>query len=431
MRIGIIPSLDPHSGGIHQYSLTLLEIIARQIKQDAKIDYALLANPNDIALLGGLKGARFDVVPLEMPRATGERIVNAMKIIHGEGFLAQSLKRIRKLMPSDSARATLDFVRRRKYAKLATWLRNISIDWLFFTAPNHMSFNLGLPYVMPVHDLQHRLHPEFPEVSADGQWEAREHLYRNGISCATLILADSEVGKDDILEFYKNYGATPDKVKVLPFLPYNFPKTNFADDVITRFKKKFKIPERYLFYPAQFWPHKNHARIIRALAILNEKSKDKIHLVFCGSNKNTIRMQTFQDTMKLANSLGVENEVHYLGYVTDYEISILYSEALALIMPTFFGPTNIPVLEAWSFNCPVITSDVRGIREQVGDAGFLVDPTSVDSISEAIFRVWTDPQFCRELIDRGTRRLAVYSKEDFCKRLSDIIQEACSRIVNK
>jgi glycosyltransferase involved in cell wall biosynthesis len=60
------------------------------------------------------------------------------------------------------------------------------------------------------------------------------------------------------------------------------------------------------------------------------------------------------------------------------------------VMPTFFGPTNIPVLEAWAFGCPVLTSDIRGIREQVGDAALLADPTSVEAIADGIHQLWTD-----------------------------------------
>ena len=72
---------------------------------------------------------------------------------------------------------------------------------------------------MAIHDLQHRLQPEFPEVSANGEWESREYYLRNGARYATLLLADSEVGKEDILNFYGPYGVTADQVKVLPYLP--------------------------------------------------------------------------------------------------------------------------------------------------------------------------------------------------------------------
>ena len=74
---------------------------------------------------------------------------------------------------------------------------------------------------MAIHDLQHRIHPEFPEVSANGEWEAREHLFASGVRHAEAILVDSEVGREDVLEFYGHL-TSPDRVRILPFVlpPY-------------------------------------------------------------------------------------------------------------------------------------------------------------------------------------------------------------------
>ena len=90
--------------------------------------------------------------------------------------------------------------------------------------------------------------------------------------------------------------------------------------------------------------------------------------------------------MSTASDLGLESQIRYGGYVPDEDMSGLYAGAVALTMPTFFGPTNIPVLEAWAYGCPVLTSDIRGIREQVGDAGVLVDPRSIESIADGIYQ---------------------------------------------
>jgi PAS domain S-box-containing protein len=100
-------------------------------------------------------------------------------------------------------------------------------------------------------------------------------------------------------------------------------------------------------------------------------------------------------------------------------------------MPTFFGPTNIPVLEAWSFGCPVLTSDIRGIREQMADGAVLVDPRSVESIAEGIYRLWTDENLRRQLTDAGRRRLSSYTADDFRNRLLEILEEAKDRVRSK
>src|SRR5262249_40728612 len=112
----------------------------------------------------------------------------------------------------------------------------------------------------------------------------------------------------------------------------------------------------------------------------------------------------------------------------DGDMSGLYAEAAALVMPTFFGPTNIPVLEAWAFGCPVVTSDVRGIREQVDRAAILVDPGSAEAVADGIYRIWTASSLASQLAVLGRGRLAEYTPDHYRRRLIDILVEAKERV---
>jgi len=190
----------------------------------------------------------------------------------------------------------------------------------------------------------------------------------------------------------------------------------------------YHLPQRYLFYPAQFWPHKNHVGIVQALGLLKRERRLRVSVVFCGSYSEEIRERTFRKVMSLSSQLGVEKQIHYLGYVSDADMSGIYAEAVALVMPTFFGPTNIPILEAWAFGCPVLTSDIRGVREQVQDAGVLVNPRSVEAIADGIYQLWTDENLACSLPDLGRQRLASYTPDDYRRRLVAILQEAKTRV---
>jgi glycosyltransferase involved in cell wall biosynthesis len=86
------------------------------------------------------------------------------------------------------------------------------------------------------------------------------------------------------------------------------------------------------------------------------------------------------------------------------------------------------VLEAWAFGCPVITSDIRGIRQQSGDAALLVDPRSAEAIADGIYRLWTDEILRRTLAGRGRQRLATYTPHHYQQRLAEILQEAKARV---
>jgi len=281
----------------------------------------------------------------------------------------------------------------------------------------------GIPFVMSVHDLQHRLQPQFPEVSANGEWEAREFDLGNGIERATLILVDSEVGMEDVLTFYGDR-ITPDRIRILPSVPPPYLAVRASDWALAATRQKYSLPDTYLFYPAQFWPHKNHVRLVQAMALLKQRGVEVPPLVLTGSHSTPIREHEFARMQVTARGSRVEDQIHYLGLVPDEDMAALYGSASGLIFPTFFGPTNIPVVEAWSVGCPVLTSDIRGIREQVGDAALLADPGSVESIARGIERLTLDEDLRRTIVERGRKRLEEYTFEDFAARLRAIVDEA-------
>jgi glycosyltransferase involved in cell wall biosynthesis len=310
--------------------------------------------------------------------------------------------------------------------ELEQWFRANKIDLMIYPISSSLSFETRLPYILTIHDLQHRLQPEFPEVSANGEWEAREYIFRNGIRNATMLLSESETGKEDILNFYGEYGVAPDRVKVLPLLPSITLQRDISASERQRVRQKYNLPKRYFFYPAQFWPHKNHVRIVKAMALLKEQHDFKVHILFSGYHSGAIREATFKEVTDTATKLQVQDQISYFGYVPDQDIAALYAEARALIMPTFFGATNIPPLEAWALGCPVLTSDIRGIRQQAGEASILVDPKSVEALAEGMRRLWTDDDLCQTLIAKGAERLNKFTFDDFRKRLRDVIAEAKS-----
>jgi glycosyltransferase involved in cell wall biosynthesis len=166
---------------------------------------------------------------------------------------------------------------------------------------------------------------------------------------------------------------------------------------------------------------------VRALAVLREHGLET-PLVLCGTHDGSVRERTFRELNALVRELRLGGLVHMLGYVPDADMPALYGEAVALVMPTFFGPTNIPVLEAWARGCPVLTSDLRGIREQVGEAALLADPRSVEEIAAGIERLWLDDGLRRTLAERGRERLHAFTPEAYRGRLLEILQDARSRI---
>jgi glycosyltransferase involved in cell wall biosynthesis len=187
--------------------------------------------------------------------------------------------------------------------------------------------------------------------------------------------------------------------------------------------EKYGLPDKFLFYPAQFWLHKNHKGLVDALHLLKKERGIEVPVVFVGSKKNA-----HKELSRRISELGLSKQVFYLGYVPDEEMVGLYRSAFALVMPTFFGPTNIPQLEAFLLGCPVITSRLPGIDEQVGDAAILIDPYSAGSIAEGISRIWENETLREELVLKGYRRSMLWPQEDFNVAFRKILDNAFSSL---
>jgi glycosyltransferase involved in cell wall biosynthesis len=416
MRIGIVPDLRRSAGGIYQYSITVLNALREWSENGSSDRFVILTEETDPPALDSFPKPAWSVQP-SRPQSLKRTAKSILTRFGLDSAALEVLARLRK----GPTHFDVDRVQTRPQDK--HWLRSLGIELMLYPTPQARSFEIGLPYIMAIHDLQHRLQPEFPEVSANGEWDYREYLFRNGARRAVFILADSEVGKEDVLNFYGEYGVQPERVKVLPFLPASDLPSDVSEQERSRIRAKYNLRGRFLFYPAQFWPHKNHARIVRALGLLKQQNVEA-GIVFCGSSEGAIRKNALKEVMIAAEENHVTENVVNLGYVPDEDMGALYAEAAALVMPTFFGPTNIPVLEAWRFGCPVITSDIRGIREQAGNAAVLVDPKSVEAIAEGIRQIWTDAQLRQSLASAGRVRLSTYTPADFRKRLIEIIEEA-------
>jgi glycosyltransferase involved in cell wall biosynthesis len=421
MRIGVAPILDPRFGGIYQYSQTMLDVITRQVMPKTGDSYVLFVNDPTSAQAGRWRSSGWEVQPL-FPPFGKHRLQVAVKQSTGVDFYNKAWRLIQQVTHG----AGIDRVR--YLPEVSRWLRKFQIDLMIYPAPDELAFEVDIPYVMAIHDLQHRLQPHFPEMSARGNLYRREYLFRNAARYATLLISESEVGKQDILSFYGTYGITAERIKVLPFLP-SLPVTgevSYAEK--QRIRIAYHLPDRYLFYPAQFWAHKNHARIVQALHLLDRQHQLKIPIVFAGAHTGR-QMRNYEQLLALIREHGMTGQVLFPGYVPDQDMPGLYAGSVALLMPTFFGPSNIPVLEAWAYRCPVITSDIHGIREQCAQAALLVDPSSVEAIANGVYRLWTDKELCSQLAVKGVERLSTYTRNDYTGRLYDILEDAKQRAV--
>lgn len=280
-------------------------------------------------------------------------------------------------------------------------------DLWVFPSQDIWSYSLPVPSLGTIHDLMHRYERKFPESSSHKEYQSREKHYSRMCKKAKGILVDSNLGKQQLLESF--HGSTS-KVHILPFIA---PK--YIYDTKKNIPLNYNLPPKYLFYPAQFWEHKNHKALVRAMSLLITKLPD-LKMVFVGSPNNG-----YDSLIKLIKKLGLQEVFTFLDQVPNEQMRELYTNAHALIMPTFFGPTNIPPLEAFACGCPVAVSNIYGMPEQVGDAGLLFNPNSDTEIAETINKLWTDEDIIKDLVEKGYQKSKNWGQKQFNKRLLEII----------
>jgi glycosyltransferase involved in cell wall biosynthesis len=271
------------------------------------------------------------------------------------------------------------------------------VDLLYFTAPSGLSLFLErLNYIITVWDLCHRDFPEFPEVRTNLEFEHRENFFKQTLPKAIAVIAESQLGRDNII---RRYAIDPERIHCIPLSPAIHSEKNYNTNYDPRSKTGVPKDEPFIFYPAQFWPHKNHILILEAISLLLKENKLKIHAFFCGSDCGNLEF-----ILESARRLKVDHLVHYLGFITDEEIIGCYKNSLALIMPSYFGPTNIPPLEAFALGTPAIVANLPGIRTQVSGVGITVDPDNPDELRNSIRRLHEDCEWRDSLIRKGIEK---------------------------
>ena len=289
-------------------------------------------------------------------------------------------------------------------------LREHEIDLIYSPHPNTLTCDI--PFVVTCWDLQHRVRPFFPEVSTSGwSWESREEHYRVALRRAAAVIAGTDHGKQEITQFY---GVASERVSVIP---YPVPETLLEQQAS---RPAWAPSKPFVFYPAQFWPHKNHITILHSLRRLQDVHGTEIAVVFPGSAQPD-NACTLQYTKNSADGLNVD--AHFPGFVTDQELKWLYENCLALVFASLLGPDNLPPLEAMSLGCPVIASSIPGAEEQLQEGALLVEPMSEQAMADAIQSLVTSGELREQLVRRGLQRVSSLRQTSYAASLLQLFDQ--------
>lgn len=377
-KIAILAFGDKHGGGVYQYTQSIIDAL----KEDKTKEYIVFCNSDD---------DRFDEYGLEVRKIDKPKSNIFDKIIRA----FQHLFLIRK--PWFFTQDELD----------------IFDDIDIFLSPAisaYPHFYMNKPFVFTLHDMQERYYPEFfTKYENILRWLNNRTLAKS----SKKIICESNFVKNDIVKFT---GIDGEKINVIQSPPpENFLNYQFESDKFEVVKQKYNLPDKFIFYPAQCWFHKNHIKLIEAFDFV-VKQRDDIYLILTGSQQNN-----YNNLMTKIDKLGLQHKVKHLGYIDYEDLPYFYKMSQFLVMPTLFESVSIPIYEAFALSVAVCSSNVVALPEQVGDAGLIFDPHDIKDMATKMMMYLNDERLRQEKARLGFERVSEFNHENYRAKLLEVL----------
>jgi glycosyltransferase involved in cell wall biosynthesis len=256
-------------------------------------------------------------------------------------------------------------------------------------------YNLKIPTVSSIHDLQHLNYPNnfnFLKI------KYRNFSFQETIYNSTNIQASSRFIKNEIKKFYPNTNMK--KIQVINegvSSDFKFKKTNIAN-------------KKYIFFPAQLWKHKNHITVLKSIKVLKEKYNLNIKLVLVG--------QKFSYSKNILSFINQNKKlrIQYLGKVNFKKLIYLYKNCKFLISPAIYESSSIPILEACKIGRPVLCSNTAPNKELGKNLKLNFFSTcSYKNLAKVIKKIWNDNNLLTEQINFNKKMIHNYSWDNISK----------------
>jgi glycosyltransferase involved in cell wall biosynthesis len=284
-----------------------------------------------------------------------------------------------------------------------------------FTAP--FFFDPRVPLVTLVHDLQFF---EYPEFFAEEQRRNRHRDFIEACRRADGVICVSEFVRQTVLA---NSPLPPDRVHTIHSAVLHATEpdprgASIAEEVLNG----VGIPRRrFLLYPANAWPHKNHRVLLEAFATyLRRQPASDLALLCTGAPSAAV-----DDLKAIAHSSLPAGRFGFAGFVPEAEFAALMQSCRALVFPSLYEGFGLPVLEAMACDRPVLCSNTTSLPEVAGDAAVVFDPLDAEAIASAIERLESEPELETALVQRGRKRVAYFgSARDMAAKYLDLFHQA-------
>lgn len=390
LRVGVYISNDfkPEHGGGYSYYTQIIESIDNS-NFDEKLEFIFFSIDTNIDKIFKKKHIKINTVD----QSARQQILNILNKRYFKIFLKLLL-----------LFRVLHRPKKNEYKlKVQTILKKSRIDVIYYPIP--VNLDLDYPFVYTHWDNGHKIMYPFPEVSMHGIFETRKNSIEQTLFQAFAVFCESEAGKKEAIHLYGLYA---EKIYVVPLPPGRVVDLKVLVEKQNEILSDYRLASnKFFFYPAQFWAHKNHYNLIISFKEFILSHAD-FKLVLTGSDQGNLKY-----IKRVVSDLNLSENVVFTGFVEDSVIFTFYKNALSLVMPTFLGPTNMPLLEAQNLGCKIICSNLPGHREMLKENATYVDPRNAKSILEAMnfqFENINKPEPCENSFFNITNSLRYLEK---------------------
>jgi glycosyltransferase involved in cell wall biosynthesis len=282
-------------------------------------------------------------------------------------------------------------------------------DLIYTPTVSLLCFDHRKPTLLSMHDIQH-LH--YPEFFSWPRRRSRKITYRLSAVCASHFQASSKFIKREMLAHFP--GISPEKITVIP---EGVNLESFSAARSAAGLRRYELADRFLFLPAQLWPHKNHLTVLRALHHLERLQGIRIPLVMTGA-----RYSAAPAIFRFLSEHRMDY-VRYLGVVPFEDLVALYQGAALVIAPGLHESNSLPALEAAAAGVAVIASEIPPNRELAQSLRLnLFEPLDGQKLAELIFELWQDEEICREQSLHNRDRVARFTWENAARQYLSLME---------
>ena len=287
---------------------------------------------------------------------------------------------------------------------------HVPVHWYNQITP--FVLNREIKKVLTLHDLTPILFPEIHTRETNLTWKSSLKFIKNRTN---VMICDSISTKNDCIKLLN----IPEKrLRVIPLsADEQYKPLKNKKQIHDELKSEYKIDTPFILFVGTLEKRKNVPTLLKSFYKL-KKCKIEHKLVIVGG-----KGWKYTKIFDLIEEFNLKGDVIFTDYVSDEYLVKFYNAADLFVYPSLYEGFGLPPLEAMACGCPVITSNTSSLPEVVGDAGIMIDPNDIDSLTESMHKILTDNELRKEMSRKSLERAGMFSWKKTAKETWDVYED--------